>query len=279
MKNPGLKLSEVFRNIDGHRESAGIIRSYSTNNTDIRQFALEGIDLSGRKRFIDLGCGFGFFTEALKNRIQPGSFITGIDCHPEYRETYLETCRYAGIDGDFDPNGVNVLRSMSLSGIDVVLSSYSIYFFPEILPSLSDLIHEGGMVIIITHASTHLRELTEIVMKIIHDTGFPEMDILPHDKLIDNFTAEKGYSMLEPYFRKISVRKYRNDLVFTEHSVADFLKYFSYKRTFFMPEQLSKDHDLYGRIEKGLVERFCSRDGCRITKDDAVFICEQPVKR
>lgn len=279
MKNPVAKLSDVFRNTKGHLESADIIRAYSTNTNDIRELALAGIDLTGKKRFVDLGCGFGFFTEALKNKIQPGSFISGIDCHDEYRKAYLEICKNIGITGEFYNSGVEILETFNPSCIDIVLSSYSLYFFPEILPHIVNIVNESGKVIIITHASTHLRELTDTVLKIIHDKGFKHVNSLPHDRLISNFTAEQGESILSGYFGKLEKREYKNELVFSETTVEEFLIYFSYKRSFFMPDGLSGDNALYDQIEKSLVERFCSVDGCRITKNDAVFICEQPIKR
>jgi ubiquinone/menaquinone biosynthesis C-methylase UbiE len=279
MIKQGVKLSDVFRNTRGHIESADIIRSYSTNTNDVRELALKGIDFTGKKRFVDLGCGFGFFTEALKNKIQTGSFISGIDCHEEYRKDYLEVCKNIGITGEFHNSGVQIISTFNPSETDIVLSSYSIYFFPEILPLVVNIVNEKGKVIIITHASTHLRELTDTVLRIIHDKGFKHVNLLPHDRLINNFTAERGESILSGYFGKVEKREFKNELVFSETTVEEFLNYFSYKRSFFMPDGLSGDNKLYHQIEKNLVERFCSKDGCRITKNDAVFICEQPIKR
>jgi ubiquinone/menaquinone biosynthesis C-methylase UbiE len=278
MENPGLKLSDIFSNIKGHQASAEIIRRFSTNPVDIREFAFEGIDFGNKTRFIDLGCGFGFLTEALKNKIKPGSTITGIDCHEEYRNVYLEACERIGIKGQFLNTGVEILAAFEPSSIDVVLSSYSLYFFPEVLPLLSRIIDKKGIAVFITHASTHLRELTESVLNYIRRSGFSDVNLLPHDRLIHNFTAENGGSKLGQFFGKVEKKEYRNQLIFKEDSVSAFLDYFSYKRSFFMPEKLSGDNTLYEKIERSLVEQFCNKEGCRITKNDAVFICSEPIK-
>ena len=71
-------LANVFKDAKKHQEIAGIIKDHLQPKTDIRQLALDGLDLSSSKRILDLGCGFGFFTEALKGRVSNDAIITGV---------------------------------------------------------------------------------------------------------------------------------------------------------------------------------------------------------
>ena len=98
---PTNKLSEVFRDASGHRESSAVILAHSTNKEDIREFALRNVNIKDATQVIDLGCGFGFFTMALKEKINNTAIVSGIDCFAEYREPYLSVCRKMGFTGRF----------------------------------------------------------------------------------------------------------------------------------------------------------------------------------
>ena len=47
-----------------------LIARYSINRRDIREIALEKLDLSSFKDILDLGCAYGFFTERLAGRLK-----------------------------------------------------------------------------------------------------------------------------------------------------------------------------------------------------------------
>ncbi len=71
------RLAEVFENPTMHLAVARIIQEHSTNPQDVRLFALEGLSLQSRQDILDVGCGFGFFTLALKGRVKKRSENTG----------------------------------------------------------------------------------------------------------------------------------------------------------------------------------------------------------
>ena len=70
---------EIFLNVSLHKFASEIIRTHSSNPRDIREVALEKLELSNCKKILDVGCGFGFFTEALRGRIHPEALVTGLD--------------------------------------------------------------------------------------------------------------------------------------------------------------------------------------------------------
>ena len=63
-------IKKTYESIQNHIRTKHIILNYSRNAGDIRKIALEGLDLSRVKRVLDLGCGYGFFTESLKGLLK-----------------------------------------------------------------------------------------------------------------------------------------------------------------------------------------------------------------
>lgn len=94
-------LAEVFRDANSLMLVAGIIQKHLTNKLDIRHIALNGLNLSGARKIIDLGCGCGFFTRGLKGRIQKDVEIVGIDRHSKCKQLYLNACEIIGVSGTF----------------------------------------------------------------------------------------------------------------------------------------------------------------------------------
>jgi ubiquinone/menaquinone biosynthesis C-methylase UbiE len=277
MNYPTDKLSEVFRDTGGHLESSKIIIAHSTNKEDIREFALCNLNVKNAMQIIDLGCGFGFFTQALKNKINSNAIVTGIDCLAEYRQPFLKLCRGLGFNGQFYDSGTDALSNFKSASVDLVLSSFSIYFFPEIISAVASVLRKTGTFIIITHFSSHLHELTTMISEIFKDIGYTQPGPFPHDKLISNFPAEEGISRLSDYFAKIEKRDYENELVFTKESVDELMTYIAYKRSFFIPENIQMNPTLSGRFEKGILQKVLRKKEFRITKKDAIFICTHPL--
>ncbi len=91
------KIRKVFRDVQKHLAIAQLIRRFSTNKEDIRKTALKQVDLTNCKNVLELGCAFGAFTEALKDKLHPEAKITGLDIIPEYKPFFLEACRRAGL--------------------------------------------------------------------------------------------------------------------------------------------------------------------------------------
>jgi len=275
---PADKLSVVFRNTSGHVESSEIIIAHSTNKEDIRKFALHNLKFKNAISVIDLGCGFGFFTQALKGRISRQAVAIGIDCYPEYRESYLTLCRELGFTGRFYDSGIEALSGFQPGSVDLILSSFSIYFFPQIMPNVVSLLKSEGTFIIVTHYSTHLKELTTLINEILNDLGILQTEPLPHDRLCRNFPAEEGVDRLTRYFNKIVKRDYNNELVFNSESASELMKYVNYKKSFFLPETVLKNPELSMEAEYMLLNKISKMKEFRITKKDAVFICTHPIK-
>ncbi len=278
MNEPGNNLAMVFQDMDGHRSSAEIIQQHSSNKSDIREVALKGIPLSNCRTIIDLGCGFGYFTEALTNRIGLESVVTGIDCHENYRKPFLDLCTRCGFQGMFSSSGTEYLKDLAPQSADLILCSFSIYFFPGVLKQISRILKEKGTFVVITHSVYHLKEITDIVLKTLHKNGIDENNKLPHDELIGSFAGENGKTLLADHFKTIIEKEYRNSLLFEPGSIDKLLTYFKYKRTFFIPPELINNNELIADVENEIRNRVIEHKKLSITKNDFIFHCSQPVK-
>jgi SAM-dependent methyltransferase len=276
MSYPTNMLSEVFRDTEGHYTSSEIIAAHSSNKEDIREFALRNIDFLHVRQVMDLGCGFGFFTQALKDKISRGSVITGIDCLEEYRRPFISLCKKLGFKGHFFNSGIEALSDFKNGSVDLILSSFSIYFFPEVVEKVASILKKSGTFIVICHYSSHLRELTDLMTEILKSKGYPVSGPLPHDKLIGNFPAEDGKERLSGYFKKIEQRKYLNELIFKTRTINQLVSYIRYKRLFFIPEEPG-DEAINLNIEAEIGKVLKDQKEFRITKNDGVFICTHPV--
>ncbi len=135
-------MAEVFRDANSLMLVAGIIQKHLTNKLDIRHIALNGLDLSGARKIIDLGCGCGFFTRGLKGRIHKDVEIVGIDRHSKCKQLYLNACEIIGVSGTFLGDGISVIEEIEDNSIDIIICSYALYFFPDYINHISRILKE-----------------------------------------------------------------------------------------------------------------------------------------
>ena len=272
------KIIEVFLDVEAHRLTADIIRRHSTNRKDIRELALEGLDLRHCRAILDLGCGFGFFTEALRGRVHPDACVKGVDIIEDYGPLYLGACRRAGLRGAFfHPDaGVHIIREYDARSFDLVLCSYALYFFPEIIPDISRVLRPEGLFISITHSPENMGELIGAARDALRTKQMLSENTLPIERVIRRFSTENGRELLSPWFESIRAVDYPNTLVFSSADLQDLVGYFRFKSPFFLSgtgfppavvSELLRQH-LEGLLRPG--------QPFRISKDDTVFIAAKP---
>jgi len=111
------------------------------------------IDLSAPKRIIDIGCGPGNSTLALKNR-WPNAEITGLDSSPAMIAQASKT--------DRDIQWVCADASSDLSGLgkfDIVFSNAAIQWMPQhekLLPDLFSMLEDGGVLAVQVPNTTNM---------------------------------------------------------------------------------------------------------------------------
>ncbi len=227
-------VQSVFRDVPGHRAVAGIIRSHSTNSRDVRRYSLEGLDLSDCRDILELGCAFGPFTETLRGRVAPDAAVTGVDIVEAYEEPFLEACRRAGLRGRFLPEGVPVVGSFPEASFDLVLCSFALYFFPEVIPEIARILRADGLFVVITHDRNNMGERADLIRETLAREGDLPGGRLPVENIVSRFSAENGRDLLAPWFGEIETQDYRNTLVFPPSDIPQILRYIHFKSPFLL---------------------------------------------
>jgi ubiquinone/menaquinone biosynthesis C-methylase UbiE len=272
------RIFEVYLNVEAHRLTADIVRGHSTNKQDVRETALKNLDLSQCRNILDLGCGFGFFAEALAGRVHPQAFVVGLDIIKEYESSFLNTCKRSHLRGLFLSSDACSLKNLQDHAFDLVLCSYALYFFPEIIPQISRVLKPEGSFVSITHCEENMREFISEAKETLMDSHFIKSAEQPIESIVRRFSSQNGYALLSSSFRTIIQTDYRNSLLFKEADLPDLVEYFRFKSPFFLSSGISLKSDLVCDLLKHHLEGILRDSGhFRISKDDTIFICTEPI--
>jgi len=271
------ELAEVFRDVSAHLLVSGIIRDQLTTNLDVREEALKGLDFSGYTRILDIGCGFGFFTGGLAGRLSQEAEVTGIDMHEKYRKYYLGAAEKAGIKSKFISEGISVISDFNERTYDLIICSYALYFFPEYIHQISRILKDDGVLVVITHSCPHMKELTYLVKEILAAENISNDSLLPYEMLINRFCDYNGNDVLSVFFRNVSRKEFRSEILFDRSDFSKFVEYFRFKTPFFIPSGKGDEKKLSRKI-LNKVKDLLDQEGCfHITKDDTIFVCSKPL--
>jgi ubiquinone/menaquinone biosynthesis C-methylase UbiE len=272
-----IKIRKVFRDVQKHLAIAQLIRRFSTNKNDIRKTALKQADLSNCQNVLELGCAFGAFTEALKDKLHPEAKITGIDIIPEYKPFFLEACRRAGYSGYFSSSGIDKIRKLPAGSFDLVICSYALYFFADMIPEIARVLKKDGLFITITHSQAGMREIVVIVKNILQqNNSLNEKQSLPIEIIFEQFSAKNGEKLLHPFFGRILAIDFKNTLVFQPQEIDNFLDYFQFKKSFFLTGTDSNNKNIINQLMRELQDSAMKNNLVTICKDDKIFICFHP---
>jgi len=275
-KSKDAHLANIFRDVDLHAAIAKIIVRHSTNHQDIRQIALSGLDLSSCRKILDLGCAFGFFSQALKGKVHPQAKIMGIDVYGNYQDQFINSTRNTGIQAEFHAADINILNKLPCSDFDLIICSYALYFFPETIPRIASLLDRNGTFITLTHVRPHMAQLVDIIKKCLRSFGVDNDCYLPEEKLVHKFSSANGQQLLSPWFGSVKEIKYKNSLLFTPSSSDDLITYLRFKGPYFIPETTSPMENILPLLEACLAKRLCAEKEFIISKNDIIFTCTNP---
>jgi ubiquinone/menaquinone biosynthesis C-methylase UbiE len=273
------KIRKVFRDVQKHLAIAQLIRRFSTNKDDIRKKALNQVDLSNCQNVLELGCAFGAFTEALKDKLHPEAKIIGIDIIPEYKPFFLEACLRAGYSGHFSSSGIDRIKKYPASSFDLIICSYALYFFPDMIPEISRILKTNGLFITITHSHRDMHEIIGIVKKILKQNNLlDDKQVLPIELIFEQFSAENGKKLLDPFFGRILAIDFKNTLVFQPQEVGSFIDYFQFKKSLFLTGTGSRYKTIIHQLMMELQDLAMKHNLVTMCKDDKIFICSQPLE-
>ena len=250
-----------------HEAISNIIRRYSTNPADVRHQALQDVDLSGVARLLDLGCGFGFMVDALAGRIPASAEIVGLDMHPGNRDVFLTRAGAIAGSARFLCQTLDTHLDFPGRSFDAVIASYSLYFFPGVIPEVARVLKPDGVFLSLTHSEYHFDFLLKA-------TGFSPQQSELHSVLLE-FSAENGNVKLAEHFAVVESRPYRNTLVFRSENLADYLALLRFKLPSLLPAQTVGQEQATNLLDRAR-DLLVASDCVTIEKDDTAFICTEP---
>ena len=275
-------IQNAYQTVQEHMETRRLISRYSINRRDIREVALEKLDLSSFKDVLDLGCAYGFFTENLAGRLQNGAAVTGLDLIDDAnRDLFLRTVQSMGYRGRFIAGSAELISGMNSSTFDLVVASYSLYFFPHLIREITRILRPDGIFIAITHAEQSLREVIRLIPGCMVSAGIEPPPAEPAiGRLLRVFSLENGETQLKDHFGRIERIDFHNSLSFPLGSMEDCINYLGKKRNLLFKELLDTKPRRAGEalscLYRELGENARREGNVVITKDDCIFRCFDP---
>ena len=271
----------AYEVIQEHRRAKSVILAHASNPRDIREVALEGLDLSGAHRVLDLGCGYGFFTEGLKGRLRADARILGIDLvERDNRAVFLETVTGMGYSGEFICAPAEIIQGMDGAAFDLIIASYSLYFFPHLIHEIARVLSPEGLFIAVTHSRHSLKEVTSLVPRCMEKAGVvppPEITLI---RLFGSFCLENGRELLAASFDAVERIVYPNELIFPLERVDECIDYLDTKRHLMFKDAMEshpmKIDDMVTLFHDMVFEYARASGEIVLSKDDAVFRCRRP---
>ena len=227
-----------------------IIKSYSTNKNDIRDVALAGTDLSKVKRVLELGCGYGFFIEKLKGMLHENAVIIGIDMVENNREPFLHSVASIQYKGEFITAKAEIIKEMASESFDLIITSYSLYFFPYLMHEIARILSTDGVYIAITHSENTLYEAIDIIKQCMKSIGLQINDDTVLHKLFYSFSLENGIHQLKKHFSKIEKISYSNSIIFSYKNIKDCIFYIQKKKSLIYKEVIENMPDKIAEMEQ-----------------------------
>lgn len=256
-----------FQCTSAHEAVAAIIRRHSTNQNDIRDVAMRGLDLSAARDVLELGCGCGFMSGTLAGRVAADATVVGVDLWPSNEPPFRRRVTGAGRQADFINMDVDSELPWQDDSFDVVMCCYSMYFFPQILPETVRVLRSDGVLLIVTHSERNIEGQ-------LPAAGFGDAasELVG---LIRQFSAENGHERLGGLFRRVTRIDFRNSLRFGPADRDELFLYLRFKLPLLVPGAALGD-DLPRELTL-FVDGYLAGGGrVVIDKNDAVFQCQEP---
>lgn len=250
-----------------HAAISEIIRQHSDNPADVRTVALAGVDLRPVHELLDLGCGFGFMTEAVLARVPPDARVIGVDACAGNRKAFLRAVSRTGRTGTFRCLRIGATLPWPAATFDLVVASYSLYFFPEIIPEIARVLRPNGRLLAVTHSEASFHALVRAAE--LNEVSSPLL------KLVSQFSAENGAARLQPHFAEIRKTDYANSLRFGAADQEAFLQYARFKLPLLLSDPTAPGLTA-AVVEQRLRQSLVRQGGLDVDKNDAIFWGREP---
>jgi SAM-dependent methyltransferase len=250
-----------------HAAIAEIIRRRSRNQADVRAVALAGLDLSFATSILELGCGFGFMTDVLAPRVATGAHIIGVDACAANRAPFLSAVTRAGRRGSFICQRIREALDWADATFDLVVASYSLYYFPGVLPEIARALSPTGLLVALTHREEGFGALLRTAGLVEPEWHCPA--------LVQAFSAESGAQVLPEWFGRVARIDYDNALIFEAEHADELQRYLRFRLPLMLPD-VTPTPALETGLMKTVRATLALAGRVVLEKSDAAFHCWEP---
>lgn len=256
-----------FEDPGRHEAISGMLRRLSTNRVDVREALLAGLDLGDVRTAAELGCGFGFMSEALCDRLAPGAVLVGVDACAANGPRFLARVAATGREGRFLCARLADRLPWPDASLDLVLCSWSLYFFPAILPEIARALRPGGRLLAVTHSVRAFFGLLEAAGLAARERE--------SEALLRRFSAENGAALLARHLGPVERVDYPNRLRFGPDDLGELLAYLAFKLPVLLAEPPCGP-GLPTEAETAVRSTLARQGEVWVEKDDVCFRCRKP---
>lgn len=255
-------LKDQYRNATNISARIRLHREYSVNQQGWFPWVYEQCKITEGMQILELGCGDGaLWTENRAHFPQNADILLS-----DISEGMLRDAR-RNIGSEDNRFSFQVLDCHQLpfpdGSFDLVIANHLLFYCEDLRKCLAEIrrvLKSGGKLICSTYGSSHMKEITELVQ------AFDPRIVLAAENLYDRFGLENGQQLLAPYFQKISLLRYEDEILI-DHAEP-------------LIEYILSCHGNQSQILLDRYKDFKSfvedktRKSLHITKDAGLFLCQ-----
>ena len=207
---------------------------------------------------LEVGCGPAYLWHHCIDRIPAGWRITLSDLSPGMVDAAWRNLVVTGRAFKFEQIDAESIPYPDAS-FDAVIANHMLYHVPDRVQAIGELaraLKPGGRLFATTVGENHLSELHKWLEHAHIDKSFEEFS--------RSFTLENGLEQLEPFFSKVTMSRYEDNLVLTEVEPI-----MAYIRSSIRASELAEDAIL--EIEYELEKELKEKGSIFIRKDSGLF--------
>jgi ubiquinone/menaquinone biosynthesis C-methylase UbiE len=210
-------------------------------------------------RVLELGCGPGYMWKECIERIPEGWSIILSDLSDGMVDAAWRNLVVTGHPFKYEQIDAQSIPYPDET-FDIVIANHMLYHVaerPKALHEIKRVLKTSGYLVATTVGSKHLSEILEWLKQ-----AKRKSDFLPFG---NPFTLDNGYKQIEPFFSKIEIKRYDDNLVITE--VEPLVAYIG---STFRAKQLTTSE--VGEVRKSLENMLSEKGEIFITKDSGLFL-------
>ncbi len=236
-------------------------RRFSTNPQGWFPWVFEQLDLPHDSDVLELGCGSGLLWHENLDRVPERWRITLSDAFPGMLEEARRNLRPSRRPFHFVAIDAQAIPCKDAS-FDAVIANHMLYHVPDRGKALGEIrrvLRPGGRFFTSTVGSHHLREMDELVRRID-----PKARPLGTEEVVP-FVLENGHDQIAPWFSRVTLRRYEDELVVTEAGPLVNYVLSTSAQSVLLGDKRAQFVDL-------IQDELATQGAIRITKDSGMFI-------